>query len=58
MVTCEPIEAGARPGDDRRCALSIREGSFNLVDQVQSAFFNIIPYVHSRDYTGREKSGW
>ena len=25
---------------------------------MQSAFFNIIPYVHSRDYTGRERTGW
>ena len=57
MVTCEPIEpdAAAPTIDD---VLSIREGSFNLVDQVQSAFFNIIPYVHSRDYTGRERTGW
>jgi hypothetical protein len=56
-VSCEPIEAALDLpviGD----VLSIRQGSFNLIDQVQSAFFNIIPYVHSRDYTGREKSGW
>jgi len=56
-VSCEPIEAALDLpviGD----VLSIRQGSFNLVDQVQSAFFNIIPYVHSRDYTGREKGGW
>ena len=56
-VSCEPIEASLDPptiGD----VLSIRQGSFNLVDQVQSAFFNIIPYVHGRDYTEREPGGW
>jgi hypothetical protein len=25
---------------------------------VQTAFFNILPYAHTRDYTGRERLGW
>lgn len=56
-VSCEPIEADedAPPIGD---VLSIRESSFNLVDQVQNAFFNILPFVHTRDYTGRERGGW
>lgn len=56
-ISCEPIAAadGLPTITD---VLSIRQGSLSLVDQVTSAFFNILPYVHSRDYTGREKSGW
>ena len=56
-VSCEPITAGVGVPEITD-VLSIRQGTFNLVDQVTNAFFNILPYVHSRDYTGREKTGW
>lgn len=56
-ISCEPISP-VEPAAEITDVLSIREGSLSLVDQVTSAFFNILPYVHSRDYTGREHSGW
>jgi hypothetical protein len=56
-VSCEPIAASENLATITD-VLNVRESSFNLVDQVQSAFFNILPYVHSRDYTGREQGGW
>jgi len=56
-VSCEPItEATDLPTITD--VLSVKDGTFNLVDQVQSGFFNILPFVHSRDYTGRENGGW
>lgn len=38
--------------------INIKDGSFSLADQVQNAFFNILPFVHTRDYTRRTPSGW
>jgi hypothetical protein len=56
-VSCEPVA----PSSDLVAItdiISIRADSFAIQDQVQTAFFNILPYVHSRDYTGRERTGW
>lgn len=38
--------------------VNIKDHTFSIIDQVQSAFFNILPYVHTRDYTGRSRTGW
>lgn len=56
-ISCEPIEA-SEDLDEITDVISIRDGSFNIHDQVQTAFFNILPYVHTRDYTGRLRTGW
>ena len=58
-VACEPIEA-ADPADLAEITevRSIRDGSFRVNDDVLSGFFNLHPYVHTRDYTGRESTGW
>jgi hypothetical protein len=56
-ITIEPIA----PADDPEVITDIRsiiEGSFSITDHVDSEFFNIHPYVHTKDYTGRARTGW
>ncbi|HJP61258.1 MAG TPA: hypothetical protein VJ865_14720, partial [Gemmatimonadaceae bacterium] len=56
-VSCEPI-APSEDLDEITDVISIRDGSFSIRDEVQTAFFNILPYVHTRDYTNRARIGW
>lgn len=56
-ISCEPI-APSEDLDVITDVVSIQDGSFTIRDEVQTAFFNILPYVHTRDYTGRERIGW
>lgn len=56
-ISMEPATAPLDPVsiDD---IINITADSFSIKDLVQTEFFNILPYVHTRDYTGRTKSGW
>lgn len=56
-ISAEPIAAAVDPPSITD-VVNIRDGSFRLSDQVQTAFFNLLPYVHTRDYTGRTAGGW
>lgn len=38
--------------------VNITADSFQIRDMVSSEFFNILPYVHTEDYTGITESGW
>jgi hypothetical protein len=56
-ATAEPTSATAElPGLND--VINIIEGSFDIVDDVTGEFFNILPYAHTKDYTGRQSSGW
>ncbi len=57
IASREPIApvTGLTPMTD---VVNIVEGSFEITDQVTSEFFNIHPYVHSKDPSGRAPSGW
>lgn len=56
-ISVEPFEAPAEPillTD----IINIIDKSFSITDNGATEFFNIIPYVHTKDYTGRNQSGW
>lgn len=54
------IEPAAIPLDIEEIddVINIIADSFTVEDRVQSDFFNILPYVHTRDYTDRVEGGW
>ncbi len=56
-ISAEPIALADDPPAISD-VINIKDGSFSLADQVQNAFFNILPFAHTRDYTGRTPSGW
>lgn len=56
-ITCEPIET-TPDLPDVSDVINIEASTLTITDQVLSAFFNILPFVHTRDYTGRTLSGW
>ena len=56
-ASIEPFEANATPRPITS-VLNINESSFSLKDDVLGAFFNILPYKHTRDYAGRVDGGW
>lgn len=56
-ISMEPIlqSAGLPTLND---VINITEGSFEIEDDVNAEFFNILPYRHTRDFTGRIPDGW
>ena len=38
--------------------ISIAEAGFSITDEVTQNFSNVLPYTHTRDYTGISKRGW
>lgn len=56
-LTSEPIVSPAEPVafDD---VVNILANTFTSTEHVTSEFFNVLPYVDSRDYSGRANSGW
>jgi hypothetical protein len=38
--------------------LSITDGTFRIIDEVTTSFFNVLPFRHTRDYTGLSPRGW
>jgi hypothetical protein len=57
MISIEPSEV---PEDliEVDDIINILADSFEINDQVSSEFFNILPYTHTRDYTGIVDGGW
>lgn len=57
IVFMEPVTVPVDPVaiDD---IVNITADSFSIRDQVTTEFFNILPYVHTRDYVGRTDGGW
>lgn len=56
-ISIEPIVpvVGVTAIDD---VISIVDRSFRIEDQVSSDFFNIHPFVHTRDYADQTDTGW
>jgi hypothetical protein len=57
QVSMEPVDAPVDPVeiDD---IVNITADTFAIRDLVNTEFFNILPYTHTRDYTGVTESGW
>lgn len=56
-VSMEPVSlvSGAEKITD---ILDILAGTFKIIDEIQTNFFNVIPYVHTEDYCGRSSTPW
>lgn len=52
-ITMEPEDDSDAAEDGIDDVLDITEGTFKVVDQVTQGFWNIIPFRHTFDYTGR-----
>jgi hypothetical protein len=56
-ISMEPIEAPADPVQINDI-INVVADTFKIRDLVSSEFYNVLPYVHTQDYTGITESGW
>jgi hypothetical protein len=45
-------------GEDVTDVINIVDGTFEIVDEVNTGFYNVHPYAYDEDYTGRREGIW